>query len=56
MDDDFDDAEWEALLDQQEAEVLAQRDPLEEWTDKDEAALEEWEERRRERLAELNEY
>lgn len=27
-----------------------------EWTDEDEAALEEWEERRRERLAEDNEY
>lgn len=26
------------------------------WTDEDEAGLEEWEERRRERLAELSEY
>ncbi len=26
------------------------------WTDEDEAALEDWEERRRERLAESNEY
>lgn len=31
-------------------------DEREEWTDEDEAGLEEWEERKRQRIAEANEY
>lgn len=50
-DDDMDYAAFAAMCDDTD---FPEDEPV--WTDEDEAALEEWEERRRERLAEANEY
>lgn len=57
-------AEWDRLLEAdsadateaEEAEEIWEGEFLPEWTDADEAALEEWEEERRRKLSEANEY